>query len=87
MTGLADGGALPQLTGCPVYIVAQRNDKTLSFKLRTTDDLVSGLWNTDNVGVEYTVSGANTVGSFNYVTYAIDTADSKKFIRVLVEQL
>jgi len=87
MSGLADGGALPQLTGGPVYIVAQRNDETLSFKLLTTDDLVSGLWNTNNVGVEYTVSGTNTVGSFNYVTYAIDTADSKKFIRVLVEQL
>ena len=88
--GVVDDGALPALGSDAaglVYIVAQRNDDpSLNFSVLTRDNLVVGDWNTNNTPTDYTVNGTNTVGSFDYVTNLINTANAAKFIEPLVTQ-
>ena len=89
-TGAAADGALPELGSDVVglvYVVAQRNDDpSLNFSLLTRDSLAIGDWNTNNTPADYTVGGTLTVGSFDYVTNVINTADDVKFIEPLVTQ-
>ena len=56
----------------------------LDYHLELTDDLAGGAWT--NAG--YAVTGTNVTGStLDFVTNVIDTADSSKFIHLIIESL
>jgi hypothetical protein len=66
------------------YIYAYRtDDATLGYTLETTTNLISNVWT--NSG--YTVTGTNEAeGVFGFITNLIDTAESKRFIRLKIDQ-
>jgi hypothetical protein len=82
--GIVDGN-IPsvRLTGGGLeYVYAQRtDDPNLVYYLELSDDPVSGVWT--NSG--YTVVGTNvTEGTFDFVTNAVPTDKSQKFIRLII---
>lgn len=66
------------------YIYAYRtDDATLGYTLETTTNLISNVWT--NSG--YSVTGTNQAeGAFGFITNLIDAAESKRFIRLKIEQ-
>ncbi len=84
--GFVDGN-LPTFgkgAGGLAYVHARRaGDPSLAYYLNLTDNLVYPAWT--NQG--YTVAGTNvTGGTFDYVTNLIDTVDSAKFIKLIIEK-
>jgi hypothetical protein len=67
-----------------VYVYPQRSDDTtLGYTVKTTDDLVSGIWT--NAG--YSVIDTNVTGStLDYVTNNVPVTDPQLFIKLEVEQ-
>jgi hypothetical protein len=67
-----------------VYVYPQRSDDTtLGYTVKTTDDLVSGIWT--NAG--YSVIDTNVTGStLDYVTNSVSTDVPQRFIKLEIQQ-
>jgi hypothetical protein len=66
------------------YVFPQRSDDaSLTYTVKTTDDLVDGVW----ADTGTSVTGTNvTGGTLNYVTNTVPVADPQLFIKLEVEQ-
>jgi hypothetical protein len=67
-----------------VYLYPQRSDDaSLTYTVKTTEDLVDGVWT--NTG--YTVAGTNvTGGALDYVTNTVTVTDPQLFIQLEIQQ-
>lgn len=86
-TNALDSGEAPSLTldgSGLTYVYPQRSDDaTLAYIVKTTDDLVSGVWT--NSG--YSVIDTNVTGStLDYVTNTVPVIDPQLFIKLEINQ-
>jgi hypothetical protein len=67
-----------------VYLYPQRSDDAaLTYTVKTTDNLVSGVW----TNAAASVVGTNVTGStFDYVTNTVPATDTRRFLKLEVQQ-